>query len=163
MNPTILLRGESFTSMTISADNHVVVAAGDKPAVQTTTRPTPVVNVDLAQTEVLPKGYVTVDQLVAEVELNPAQRVEIEKARKWIGSAFYKDEKTLRAIRLRRGWSQAKLASAIGSTQAHIARIESGSDVQISTLLRIAAAVDMPRLAIVEAYLNCHRAGAMEE
>lgn len=43
----------------------------------------------------------------------------------------------VRGARLRRGWSQVELARVVGVRQSHVARIESGHDVRLSTLQRI--------------------------
>jgi transcriptional regulator with XRE-family HTH domain len=55
----------------------------------------------------------------------------------------------VRALRLRRGWSQSQLAEAIKTSQSHIARIERGTEnVTIQTCRRLCAAlgIDMNTL-----------------
>lgn len=48
-------------------------------------------------------------------------------------------------LRLEKGWSQAKLADAMDTSQSHVARLESkNSDPQFSTLRKIATALGEP-------------------
>ena len=64
------------------------------------------------------------------------------------------NENGIRQMRMNLGWSQSRLANEIGTTQAHIARIESGkSDVQMGTLIRIAAALGVNAKEVCAAYL----------
>ena len=60
----------------------------------------------------------------------------------------------IRRMRLEQGWSQAKLAAKIGTTQSHIARSESGrSDVQMVTLKKIAKALKVDANVVCAAFL----------
>src|SRR5690348_14455386 len=47
----------------------------------------------------------------------------------------------VRAARRQRGWSQARLGKQAGVPQSHIAMLEAGKDVRMSTLLRVTAAI----------------------
>lgn len=100
--------------------------------------------------EVLPPNSVDIDDLVAEFEADPSSRKSISDGRKWVAENYYAEGPvTLRALRLRRGMSQAQLASDIGTSQSHIARIEMGpTNVMLSTLRRLCAVlhVDMNTL-----------------
>jgi len=52
---------------------------------------------------------------------------------------------SLARLRLAAGLSQAELARRIGTSQSHIARIESGDgDPQLSTMLRLSEAIGVP-------------------
>lgn len=52
----------------------------------------------------------------------------------------------IRQLRINRGWTQAELATSIGTTQARVALIEkasSGRLLSLATLLRVAESLDM--------------------
>ncbi|BEN47857.1 transcriptional regulator [Serratia marcescens] len=49
----------------------------------------------------------------------------------------------LKAKRIELGWSQKDFLMKIGMTQQQYQRVESGSDMRMSTLLRILAAMDL--------------------
>ena len=58
-------------------------------------------------------------------------------------------------MRLRTGLSQRDVANLMGSTQSHVARIESGSqDVQVTTLVRFAAAIGVTPRKALDAFLD---------
>lgn len=61
----------------------------------------------------------------------------------------YMSGKTLRAARLRKGWSQRDLAEKSGLVQAHISRIEAGAvDPRLSTFLELARLLDLEALLV---------------
>ena len=62
------------------------------------------------------------DELAGEVEATP----EVVEGRKWVSDQFYSTNRTLAAIRLAAGFSQAQLARQCGMEQPHISRYESG-------------------------------------
>lgn len=95
---------------------------------------------DRGQDVPLPKGYVDIDAFVANFENDPQQRQAIEGARRKIADVLYNERPhSLSALRLRNGWSQARLAVEMATSQSHIARIESGrEDVRLSTLKKLA-------------------------
>lgn len=117
-----------------------------------------VIEFDLSQLkeEILPASFVGIDALVEKSEKDALRRQALEDARRWIANKFYGDEKdTLRVFRLQKGLSQARLASIIGTTQSHVARIESGRcDVQVGTLVRMAKALGLEPTAIFHAFLK---------
>jgi transcriptional regulator with XRE-family HTH domain len=50
----------------------------------------------------------------------------------------------LRAARVARGWTQARLAEAAGMQQHHVSNVENGlKDVKLSTLIALAVALDL--------------------
>ncbi len=103
----------------------------------------------------LPANTVPLDKLVAKYESDPKRRAALQKARAQIAESLDPNQpKTLRTYRLERGYSQAALAADISTTQAQIARIESGKqDVQIGTLLRFAEALKLDPLDAIRAFL----------
>lgn len=107
----------------------------------------------------VPPGSVEIDALVAEHESDPIRRAALESARHWVAEVLPSDERNqLRLLRLKKGLSQARLAEIIGTTQAHIARIESGRcDVQVGTLARLAKALGLRPIRVIEAFLTKHQ------
>jgi len=69
----------------------------------------------------------------------------MEDARRWLADEFHGDDGiTLRTLRMRKGLSQLQLATAIGTSQPHIARIEGGADnLNIDTCRRIASVLEV--------------------
>jgi transcriptional regulator with XRE-family HTH domain len=67
--------------------------------------------------------------VVAELTEDATGNAALEAGRRWVADAFYgQDGDTLRTLRLRRGWSQTRLATALGTSQSHVARIERGRE-----------------------------------
>lgn len=53
-----------------------------------------------------------ISDLVAELEKDPKDRAALEEGRRWVADTFYGEgDTTMRAMRLRKGWSQAYLAN----------------------------------------------------
>lgn len=88
---------------------------------------------------------VNIDDLIAELVTSPEDELEMQNARRQIGS-FLEQENIgggLRGLRLKEGLSQRALADLAGTTQPRIARLEQGiGDPQASTLDRLAAALN---------------------
>lgn len=86
-----------------------------------------------------PLDHVAVGEMVAKWEQDDTRRKEIEEARSWVADAFHADDgDTVRTLRLRKGWSQAQLAKALGTSQSHVARIERGTEnLAIETCRRL--------------------------
>ena len=139
MTPTTQLLSESFEPTTTSEPVTMPPSsAGLSPA----TRPSGVVHylVLAPEDDPVPEGYTTIDDIVADFERDPALREELLDARRWVADTVLAGQPvTLRTLRLRRGFSQAQLAEAIGTQQPHIARIERGqADLRLDTCRRIA-------------------------
>jgi len=91
-----------------------------------------------------------VKDLVARAEGDASRKAALVEARKALANdACVAD--TLSALRLKKGLSQSDLAAMYGTSQAHIARIEAGDDVRISTLLKLSAALDLSPSVVLEA------------
>ena len=86
-----------------------------------------------------PLHHVAVGEMVAKWEKDDTRRREIEEARGWVAETFHADDgDTVRTLRLRKGWSQAQLAKALGTSQSHVARIERGTEnLAIETCRRL--------------------------
>lgn len=85
------------------------------------------------------------DAFMAELESDPANAQALEDAGTWIADTFYAEEgETLRTARLRKGLSQAQLAATLETSQAQIAKIESGrADMRLSTMRKLMQALDL--------------------
>ncbi|HUV96142.1 MAG TPA: helix-turn-helix transcriptional regulator [Acidobacteriaceae bacterium] len=99
----------------------------------------------LSPAEIAPSRHVAITDLVSKWDANPARRAAMEEARRWLADEFHGDDGvTLRTLRMRKGLSQQQLASAIGTSQPHIARIEGGADnLNIDTCRRIASVLEV--------------------
>jgi len=97
-----------------------------------------------------PANYTPIGQLTAKWEQDPKRQAELLKARRWSAGALYKDDgDTVRTFRLHKGWSQARLAEEIISSQSHVARIERGTEnlaIQTCRKLCDALGIDMNTL-----------------
>ena len=100
-----------------------------------------------------PLGAIDIDDLVAEFEQSPAAAKAIAKGRQWVAKTFYnKQPSSIAKIRLQKGWSQADLARRADTSQPYIARLELGKvDPQVSTVKKLARALDVPVVAVVQA------------
>ncbi|MCR0997115.1 helix-turn-helix domain-containing protein [Serratia rubidaea] len=62
--------------------------------------------------------------------------------------------KILKEKRRELGWSQKDFLMKIGMTQQQYQRIESGSDIRMSTLLRILAAMDLEYVIVPKRHIG---------
>jgi DNA-binding XRE family transcriptional regulator len=92
-------------------------------------------------------------QVVTRLERDPARAAALEEARRSIAARHYRDSQGLAELRLRKGWSQRRLAEAIGVKQPHIARLESGqNEPSLGTVRKLAAALGATVEEIVNAF-----------
>jgi len=76
----------------------------------------------------LPADFSTIDSMVKEWEQDADLGTAMNEARKWVADSYYKDDTTVRSLRLHKGLSQAHLAELLGTSQSHVARIEKGTE-----------------------------------
>lgn len=108
--------------------------------------------VSMAQPSVVPPGAVDIDDLLAEFEATSKGAEAVAKGRQWVAKTFYGAGVSLAALRLQHGWSQSELARQAGTSQSYIGRLETGLvDPQLSTVRKIALALDVPVATLVEA------------
>jgi DNA-binding XRE family transcriptional regulator len=89
-----------------------------------------------------PEGFEDIDALIESRERNPQKRAALEAARRRLGNKLSASKASLATLRLQKGWSQKRLADAIGTSQPHVARIENGRDnVLLSTANQMAQAL----------------------
>jgi len=147
-----------FELMTTYADDEPLVTHMSNTRTTTQAATSPIIDVVLDDDK-WPEGYKSVEQLVAESEKDPKKRAALEDARRWVATTFYPKEDSLRTLRLKKGLSQARLAALVGTTQSHIARVESGAtDVQVGTLMRLAQALGIDDMDAFKAFLGVRRA-----
>lgn len=98
----------------------------------------------------VPAKHTAIGDLAVRWNQNEERQQYMQDARRWLVDTFHADEgDTIRTLRLRKGWSQARLAEEIGTSQSHIARIERGTEnLAIDTCRRLTRAlgVDMNTL-----------------
>lgn len=78
-------------------------------------------------------------KLVARLESREEHKQGMAEARSWFAEKVLSDEgDTIRTLRLKKGMNQTKFAEVLGTTQAHVARLEKGNtDPQRSTCKRL--------------------------
>jgi ribosome-binding protein aMBF1 (putative translation factor) len=107
-----------------------------------------------------PPRYADIADVVARTEKSPRRKAALVRARiKLAGTAYKATDQSIASIRLKKGWSQHDLSVAMGTSQPHIARIEAGDDVRISTVLNLAAALKIAPLGAFAAITNKMRRG----
>lgn len=107
----------------------------------------------------LPAGFVDIDALLEKEEADPNTKQAIATGRKTVAENYYAgDRPSVAFYRLRNGWSQKELASRAGTSQSYIARLEAGDiDPQVSTLKRLAAALDVQPSELLDAITGAQR------
>lgn len=107
--------------------------------------PCKVINIDARVNSLDPvlEKYTPIGDLVARWNKDDSRRAAMEDARRWFASEFHSDDgDTVRTLRLRKGWSQARLAKMMETSQPHIARIEGGTEnLHIATCRRLSIAL----------------------
>jgi len=102
-----------------------------------------------------PDGCVSIADHISAREKNPAKRAALEAARQELAGVLYGDKATIAALRMKKGWSQQRLADEMGTSQPQVARIESGRlDPQLSTLRKLSAALGCGMQEIIQALEN---------
>ncbi len=100
----------------------------------------------------IPPGYSDIDDIVAASEEDPDRKAALAEARALLADACYAEEKTIAAMRLKKGLSQAQLAKLVGTSQPHIARIEGGvTEPLASTVKRLAEALGCTVQNVIDA------------
>ncbi|MBI5618775.1 MAG: helix-turn-helix transcriptional regulator [Gammaproteobacteria bacterium] len=104
----------------------------------------------------VPAGAIDIDDLAREFEAQPGGGEALAEGRQWVADRFYSEHpRALAAMRLRKGWSQAELARRVGTSQSHIARIETGhADPQLSTVKKLAKALEVEVADVAEAIID---------
>ena len=97
-----------------------------------------------------PAGHTAIGKLLGKWEKDGERRAAIEEARRWAADALHgEDGDTVRTLRLRKGWSQTRLAEKLSTSQPHVVRIERGTEnLTIETCRKLcdALGIDMNTL-----------------
>jgi DNA-binding XRE family transcriptional regulator len=89
----------------------------------------------------IPEGFKEIDSVVEEYECALTKAAALKAARQQLAKKLVAATTHAR-LRLSRGWSQKRLADAIGTSQPHIARIENGRvKVLLATANQLAKAL----------------------
>ena len=150
MTKTILASSVSSPSTTASGTEVVLRTLSAVPS----TRGTPVIVLEPVTVPApLPEGFIGIEDLVAQEQRDPAVGKAIAAGNRILADEFYAGSpRRLAFYRLRNGWSQKELAGRVGTSQSYIARLEAGEiDPQVSTLNRLAAALEVSAAEILEA------------
>lgn len=92
----------------------------------------------------LSEGFEDIDDVVAQSESDSRRAPYLEKARRDLAEREPDRIKGLAALRLRKGWSQKRLAAEVGTSPPHIAGLEIGhEDILMETARRLAAALEV--------------------
>lgn len=134
--PIHLLNESELT--TTKSDNVVVDTTGSNTGTVICKMPEPA-------EEVVPGDYISTEDLLAQFESCGEPTAVFQKSRGWIADTFYgEDGDTVRTLRLRKGWSQSRLAEALATSQSHVARIERGTEnLTIDTCRRLCKALEI--------------------
>ncbi len=108
----------------------------------------------------LADGFVDIDSLVAQDETDARKRKTLESARQKLADKLG-DLSIVTFLRLKRGWSQKQLASELGTSQPHVARIEAGTeDLRLSTIIKLSSVLGVQPHEIVQGLTSKRARGA---
>ena len=105
----------------------------------------------------VPKNFKSLDEVVKRHEAIPSRAAAMVRARKKIASLLAEDKAltTLAELRLRAGFSQAKLAEALGNSQPSYSLIELGRhDIMLATFEKLVSLLSISRDELAEAMKN---------
>jgi len=107
-----------------------------------------------------PPNFQPINDFVSELEQDPKIKDQIQKARKAVKETFYPEEITLKSLRLCKGWSQTQLAEKIGSSQSHVAKMESGKTdrIYLETFRKLCSALDVDMTTMDRAFQQQEKA-----
>lgn len=101
-----------------------------------------------------PRDSVSIEDFVSRWERDPTRRHALAQGRRRLAAVSpLEDDFSIRALRLRAGMSQAQVAVHLGTSQPHIARIESGTLLpNLETLRKLARVFDVDLNTIDRAF-----------
>lgn len=107
----------------------------------------------------IPKDYMAINQIMAQLESEPQKAVALRKARmKLADRSRSEDAPSLAAIRLGKGLSQSALAQKISTSQSRLSRIETGiDDIYFSTFEKLKTALSISRDELAAALQSSKR------
>lgn len=98
-------------------------------------------------------GFRDISDIIREREADHEKAARLERARQRLAARLHAEEvPTLALLRLRKGWSQAKLARVIGTSQSAIAMFEAGRrEPYASNVAALATALGVSADTVLEA------------
>lgn len=130
---------------------HTTVFKSGEAARSATAAPCQVYQFEFYQSdEPAPPGSKSPSAIVERWNADPDKKAAMIAAReRWAERLEVEASPTLKSMRLQRGLSQTSLAVILGTSQSHVARIESGStQITLSTCRRLAEAFEVDLNAI---------------
>lgn len=99
------------------------------------------IDTHIAAPALVPAKHTAIRDLIGQWEADEKKRAALEEGRHWVADTFHGDDgETVRTLRLRKGWSQTRLAETLGTSQSHVARIERGTEnLTIETCRKLSA------------------------
>ncbi|MEN8167238.1 MAG: helix-turn-helix transcriptional regulator [Pseudomonadota bacterium] len=100
-----------------------------------------------------PAKHTAIGDLVGQWDKDDMRREAMEEARRWAADTLHGDDgDSVRNMRLRKGWSQTRLAEELSTSQSHVARIERGTEnLAIETCRKLCRALDIDMNALDQA------------
>lgn len=136
-------------------------SAGDvasKPKIGTSTKPSEVYQFAefVGKAPNKPDGFIAIGELIDKYEKHENRREALSNARRWLAAVVQEeDRETIRTLRLKKGWSQSRLATEINTSQPHIARIECGkANLFLNTCRKLCNAFDIDMNTLDRALKN---------
>jgi DNA-binding XRE family transcriptional regulator len=110
--------------------------------------------VDNSSLGVPPSPFTTIGDYIAQVETSPEKAALLAQARKRLAKriAAATGEPDLSQLRLSLGLSQVQVAKGAELAQSQISKAEAGADMQMSTLEKIARALNVDDVLCFKAY-----------
>jgi DNA-binding XRE family transcriptional regulator len=105
----------------------------------------------------MPDNFKDLDVVISKFEENPNRALAIARARQKLAERLNSDGHlvTLAELRLRAGFSQAKLATALGNSQPSYSMIELGKhDIMLATFEKLVCLLGVTRDELAEALKN---------
>lgn len=96
-------------------------------------------------------GDLPIKDLIALREQSPSRAAALARARVKLSSALAGDCMSIAQLRLSKGLSQGGLAKLMDVHQPYVARLERGDDMQVSTLKKVADALEVSPTVVLEA------------
>jgi DNA-binding XRE family transcriptional regulator len=89
---------------------------------------------------------------------DPSFEERVSEARAWANEKLYPEEESLKSLRLMRGLSQSELGEILGTSQAQIAKLESGRIMpRASTVLKLAEALTVDSGQLLKIVVRDHK------
>jgi ribosome-binding protein aMBF1 (putative translation factor) len=94
---------------------------------------------------IIPEGFTSTESFIERISKKiPDGVAKLQEARNKIAQTHYAEHASFSSLRLRAGMSQRELSKKVGTSQAHISKIEQGiNDPSLSTLRKLSKALNV--------------------